>query len=90
MLYCNHGSQQKTAWQKKSGVIGGMIMPFENLSVEERIIIRMRFGIGLDRRYTFDEIGRLLSLTSQMAGMIEKAALRKLRHPAMDEQLGDR
>lgn len=51
------------------------------LPPRERKVIRMRFGIGLDRTYTLDEVGRYLSITRERVRQIESAALRKLRHP---------
>jgi RNA polymerase primary sigma factor len=51
------------------------------LTQREEKIIRMRFGIGLDRQYTLEEVGRFLSLTRERVRQIEAAAMRKLRHP---------
>jgi len=51
------------------------------LPPREQKVIRMRFGIGLDRTYTLDEVGRYLSITRERVRQIEAAALRKLRHP---------
>lgn len=52
------------------------------LTPREEKIIRMRFGIGLERTYTLEEVGRHLSLTRERVRQIECTAMRKLRHPS--------
>ena len=42
----------------------------------------MRYGIGYRRRYTLEEIGRVLDVTRERIRQIEDTALRKLRHPS--------
>jgi RNA polymerase primary sigma factor len=51
------------------------------LSPREEQVIRMRFGIGIDRNYTLEEVGRYLSITRERVRQIEVNAMRKLRHP---------
>jgi RNA polymerase primary sigma factor len=51
------------------------------LAPREEQVIRMRFGIGVDRNYTLEEVGRSLSLTRERVRQIEGVAMRKLRHP---------
>ncbi|WP_157725679.1 sigma-70 family RNA polymerase sigma factor [Vitreoscilla filiformis] len=41
-------------------------------------IIRMRFGIGLDREYTLEEIGQALNVTRERIRQIEAKALRHI------------
>ena len=50
------------------------------LAPRQEKIIRMRFGIGLGRNYTLDEIGRYFSLTRERVRQIEISALKKLKH----------
>jgi len=50
------------------------------LAPRQEKIIRMRFGIGLERNYTLDEIGRYFSLTRERVRQIELCALKKLKH----------
>jgi RNA polymerase primary sigma factor len=57
------------------------------LSPREERIIRMRFGIGLDRDYTLESIGEEYSLTRERIRQIEAKALRKLQHPAKRSRL---
>ena len=51
------------------------------LNPREEMVIRMRFGIGVDRDHTLDEIGRQLSITRERVRQIEVKAMRKLKHP---------
>jgi RNA polymerase primary sigma factor len=49
------------------------------LSNKEERIIRMRFGIGVGRQFTLEEVGQALRLTRERIRQIESKALRKLR-----------
>ncbi len=51
------------------------------LNPREELVIRMRFGIGVDRDHTLDEIGKHLSITRERVRQIEVKAMRKLKHP---------
>ena len=57
------------------------------LSPEEADILRMRFGVGLAREYSLEEIKELLNVTKEQVKKVEAAALRKLRNPKMSEHL---
>ncbi len=48
------------------------------LKYRERRIIEMRFGLGIERIYTLDEIGRTFSITRERVRQIENQALKKL------------
>ena len=52
------------------------------IAPREAEIIRMRFGIGLDKNCTLEEIGNHFSITRERVRQIESKALRKLRHPS--------
>jgi RNA polymerase sigma factor (sigma-70 family) len=49
------------------------------LSEREREVLRLRYGLGADREYTLEEIGRRLSVTRERVRQIESRALEKLR-----------
>ena len=48
---------------------------------EERIL-RMRFGIGMNKDHTLEEVGKQFSVTRERIRQIEAKALRKLKHPS--------
>jgi RNA polymerase primary sigma factor len=51
----------------------------EPLSNREKEVLRLRYGLGTDREYTLEEIGKQLSVTRERVRQIESRALEKLR-----------
>ncbi len=51
----------------------------ESLNDREKEILRLRYGLGTDREYTLEEIGRRLSLTRERVRQIEAGAVAKMR-----------
>jgi len=49
------------------------------LDAREREVVRLRYGLGTDREYTLEEIGRRLSLTRERVRQIETKAVAKMR-----------
>ena len=64
-------NDQKSAIQKA----------LSTLNERERMIIIYRFGIGLDKPQTLEEIGEKLNLSRERIRQIENIALKKLRNP---------
>jgi RNA polymerase primary sigma factor len=58
-----------------------------SLTDREEMIIRMRFGIGVNSEHTLEEVGKHFNLTRERIRQIEIKALKKLRHPARSRQL---
>ncbi len=54
----------------------------KTLTEREEKVIKMRFGIGVYREHTLEEIGRQLQITRERVRQIEKSAIRKLKHPS--------
>jgi RNA polymerase primary sigma factor len=52
----------------------------EPLNDREKEVLRLRYGLGTDREYTLEEIGRRLSVTRERVRQIEARALAKLRN----------
>jgi RNA polymerase primary sigma factor len=53
-----------------------------SLTPREERILRMRFGIGMNKDHTLQEVGQQFSLTRERIRQIEAKALRKLKHPS--------
>ncbi len=57
------------------------------LSRKESIVIRLRYGIGVDGPMTYAEIAEVVGLSKTMAKQLEHRAIRKLRHPSNRQAL---
>jgi RNA polymerase primary sigma factor len=72
--------ENKELEQKISGILG-------TLTPKEEQIIRMRFGIGFEKDYTLEEIGKHLLITREGVRQMEAKAMRRLRHPIRSKVL---
>jgi RNA polymerase primary sigma factor len=59
----------------------------QTLSMREREVIKMRFGIGRDNTYTLEELGKKFKVTRERIRQIEIRALKKLQHPVRSRVL---
>ncbi|MEM7164440.1 MAG: sigma-70 family RNA polymerase sigma factor [Planctomycetota bacterium] len=59
----------------------------ETLSLREREVIKMRFGIDRDETYTLEELGKKFKVTRERIRQIEIRALKKLKHPIRSRAL---
>ncbi len=57
------------------------------LSMREREVIKLRFGIGRDSTYTLEELGKKFNVTRERIRQIEIRALKKLQHPVRSRKL---
>lgn len=57
------------------------------LTMRERRVIELRFGLMDDRDHTLEEVGRKLKVTRERVRQIEERAIRKLRHPQASRML---
>ena len=53
-----------------------------SLTSREERVLRKRFGIGLEKDYTLEEVGKEFTRTPETIRQIEARALRKLSHPS--------
>jgi RNA polymerase sigma factor (sigma-70 family) len=58
-----------------------------SLSPKEEMILRMRFGIGMESEYTLEEIGNVFGISRERVRQIVEKSLRKLRHPTRTEAM---
>ncbi len=59
------------------------------LTVRERQVIELRFGLMDDHDHTLEEVGKKLKVTRERVRQIEERAIRKLRHPQASRILKD-
>ncbi|MBN1553001.1 RNA polymerase sigma factor RpoD, partial [bacterium] len=57
------------------------------LTPREKMVLRMRFGIGTGYEHTLEEVGEYFAVTRERIRQIEAKALRKLRHPTRRDRL---
>ena len=60
-----------------------------SLTPREERVVRMRFGIGVDKEHTLEEIAQVFSVSRDRIRQIEAKALRKLKHPLRARILKD-
>jgi RNA polymerase primary sigma factor len=56
------------------------------LTDREKEVLRLRYGLGQDREFTLEEIGKRLSVTRERVRQIESRALQKLRATKQREE----
>ncbi len=59
------------------------------LSLRERKVLQLRFGLTDGRSRTLEEVGQEFGVTRERIRQIEAKALRKLRHPTRSKKLRD-
>ena len=52
----------------------------QTLTPREEMVIRLRYGIGVDRSHTLEEVGKIMGVTRERVRQIEAKALQRLRH----------
>jgi RNA polymerase primary sigma factor len=61
----------------------------DQLSLREREVLEMRFGLKDGQSHTLEEVGQEFGVTRERIRQIEAKALRKLRHPIRSRKLRD-
>ncbi len=67
---------------EKKEISRQLLRILKTLPPKEAKVIKMRFGIGVDRDHTLEEVGRHLSITRERVRQIESKAMRRLQHPS--------
>jgi RNA polymerase sigma factor RpoD-like protein len=60
-----------------------------SLTLRERKVLQLRFGLEDGRARTLEEVGREFGVTRERIRQIEAKAIRKLRHPSRSRKLKD-
>jgi len=60
-----------------------------SLTPREERVLRLRFGINLNKDYTLEEVGKIINVNRERVRQIEAKALRKLKHPSRSNILKD-
>jgi RNA polymerase primary sigma factor len=61
----------------------------DQLTIRERDVVRMRFGLDDGYPHTLEEVGKHFRVTRERIRQIEAKALKKLRHPSRNSRLRD-
>jgi RNA polymerase primary sigma factor len=59
----------------------------ESLDPREAFVLKERYGIGINRAHTLEEVGIKLGVTRERVRQIEAKAIRKLKHPSRSKKL---
>ena len=60
-----------------------------SLTPREERVLRLRFGLNLNKDYTLEEVGKIINVNRERVRQIEAKALRKLKHPSRSNILKD-
>jgi RNA polymerase primary sigma factor len=71
-----HSPEQTAIGNELAGEVERAMMP---LTDREREVLRLRYGLGMERELTLAEVGRRLSITRERARQIEARAIKKMR-----------
>ena len=59
------------------------------LTPREEQVVRLRFGIGQEKSWTLEEVGKTMNVTRERIRQIEVIALKKLRDPQLKMKLAE-
>jgi RNA polymerase primary sigma factor len=86
--FVEDGSSQRPEKMASNDLLRGKIEGLlKTLTIREREIIRLRYGLGDGYTYTLEEVGRIFQVTRERVRQIESKAVRKLQHPIRSQQL---
>ena len=72
---------------KKQELKEVMSTVLSSLTPREERVLRLRFGLNLNKDYTLEEVGKIINVNRERVRQIEAKALRKLKHPSRSKEL---
>lgn len=82
----SHRFEDEVAELDRMSLEGDLAAALAELKERERYVLRMRFGLGVDREYTLAEVAKALDISVERVRQIQMSALRKLGAPGMRQQ----
>lgn len=81
-----HGVEEDLDRLDKVTLEQDLVDALAHLKDRERYVIRLRFGIGVDREHTLAEVARNLGISVERVRQIQMTALRRLSSPGLRRQ----
>ena len=82
----DHGVEDDLERLDRATLEGDLVEALAALKERERYVIRLRFGIGVDREHTLAEVASNLGISVERVRQIQMTALRRLGSPGLRRQ----
>ena len=82
----DHGIEEDLDRLDKMTLEHDLVDALANLKDRERYVVRLRFGIGVDREHTLAEVAANLGISVERVRQIQMTALRRLGSPGLKKQ----
>lgn len=75
------GSMDAGKEEEKKDELENLLVKLDN---RERLVVRLRHGVGVSKEHTLEEVGEVIGVTRERARQIEKKAVEKMRYFALN------
>lgn len=86
-LICDPRGEGDMEGAERSVMRGKIAEVFDELSLREKEILLLRFGLKDSRAYTLEEVAKTIGITRERVRQLEQSGLRKLKHPDVKRRL---
>lgn len=86
-LICDPMGEVDMEVAERSVMRGKIAEVFDELSLREKEILLLRFGLKDSRAYTLEEVAKTIGITRERVRQLEQSGLRKLKHPDVKRRL---